>query len=152
MKYSEKITDRQCPVCCSTNILESATYKDNGVIGPGYSSVKVDSKLVCDDCGVMFLPRKRNLIKQWVEGVPTEVGNYKMKYKQESLINFSLEGMTTSNTVHLSYIDNTLFVEKNGDNITYSFKGFPNYITNMTKESLLEKLNCDESNLLCKEI
>ena len=50
----------KCPVCKSENTKENAKYQNNGIIGPGFSSWKVSSHFVCEDCGVMFQPVKGN--------------------------------------------------------------------------------------------
>lgn len=56
----EVITDRVCPCCKSENIGESYKTENNGVFGPGYAAWKVDSKLVCNNCGVLFMPKEGN--------------------------------------------------------------------------------------------
>ena len=50
----------RCPVCKSENIKDNSVRKNNGVIGHGFSSWKVNDTRCCLDCGVMFVPVKGN--------------------------------------------------------------------------------------------
>ena len=53
-KQEEVYVPPPCPLCKSENVIEEATYANNGIIGPGYYSYKTNSKLYCGDCGIYF--------------------------------------------------------------------------------------------------
>lgn len=50
----------RCPCCKSENVVDSSTWSDNGIIGPGYSSWKTTDARSCKDCGVIFKPVSGN--------------------------------------------------------------------------------------------
>lgn len=56
-KEPEKL---RCPVCNGTDIRDASTWKNNGILGPGYSSWKTSNTRCCNGCGVMFKPVKKN--------------------------------------------------------------------------------------------
>jgi C4-type Zn-finger protein len=43
-----------CPVCKSDNTKLVERRKDNGILGPGYTSWVVDFYYSCQNCGVRF--------------------------------------------------------------------------------------------------
>ena len=50
----------RCPACKSEKIDDISPRANNGIIGPGYSSWKLDDMRACQDCGIVFKPVKGN--------------------------------------------------------------------------------------------
>ena len=51
----EKLKGKKCPCCKSTEIDIMQQTRNNGVMGPGFSSWVVEENFVCNDCGVLFV-------------------------------------------------------------------------------------------------
>ncbi len=51
----EKLKGKKCPCCKSTEIDIMQQTRNNGVMGPGFSSWVVAENFVCNDCGVLFV-------------------------------------------------------------------------------------------------
>lgn len=61
----EKLKGKKCPCCKSTDIDLIQQTKNNGVMGPGFSSWVVSENFACNDCGVLFItPKNKNKSKK----------------------------------------------------------------------------------------
>ena len=62
----EKLKDKKCPCCKSTDIDLMQQRKNNGIMGSGFSSWVVSENFVCNDCGVLFItpPSKKDKKKK----------------------------------------------------------------------------------------
>jgi hypothetical protein len=50
----ERIDKITCPVCKSNDKIHHVKTKNNGIMGPGFSSWVTDEYLICKSCGVHY--------------------------------------------------------------------------------------------------
>jgi len=52
-----------CPLCLSEDISDISKYESNGIFGPGYATWKISDFRCCNNCGIIFKPTQKNIIK-----------------------------------------------------------------------------------------